>query len=171
MQFATINRRSILSKLNKTKPSSPGMDSISPLELQLLVAWCPHISEHLASLLNLVERTGRWPDQLPKGAVIFIPKSQEANPAPTDFRPLTILSSIYRLWAATRHDQLCQAWLPKWQSSSAYGLKQSNAADALAFQTCLQTQLDMQAGNFTSGISLTCKNVSIPYLSTWLFKS
>ena len=140
-------------KMHKIRPSSPGMDSIAPFELHLLAAWCPDICNMLAKLLNTIEQSGVWPSALPKGAVSFIPKTASENPSPKDYRPLTILSSIYRLWASTRHDQLCEHWLPHWKSTQAYGLKQSNAADALAFDTCLQMQLDIQEGYLTSGVS------------------
>ena len=148
-----ISGTQLAKTLHKTRPTSPGMDSIAPYELQLLSRWCPDIMDILASLLDLVERTGKWPEDLPKGAVTFIPKNICESPSPTDYRPLTILSSIYRLWAAARHDQLCDVWLPKWRSTQAYGLKQSNAADALAFETCLQIQTDIQNGHIISGIS------------------
>jgi hypothetical protein len=51
------------------------MDSIAPYDLQLISRWCPEICDMLAVLLNLIEKTGQWPDDLPKGAVTFIPKS------------------------------------------------------------------------------------------------
>jgi hypothetical protein len=97
------------------KPSSPGMDSIAPQEIQLVAAWCPEILTILARLCNAIESTGRWPQDLSKGAVCFLPKISGDNLSPTDYRPLTNLSSIYRLWAATGQDQLCEQWLPHWQ--------------------------------------------------------
>ena len=152
-ELPALTGRQIAETLEKTRPTSPGMDSIAPYELQLLVRWCPDFCEMIAAILNLVESTGEWPDALSKGAVCFIPKVASDNPLPTDFRPLTILSSIYRLWASARHDQLCVKWLPKWKSSKTFGLKDSHAADALAFQTCLQTQINIHNKLYTSGLS------------------
>jgi exonuclease III len=148
-----ITGEQLRKKLSNTRPSAPGMDFISPHELCLLSQWCPAFFDELAILFNCIEKSGVWPADLPKGAVSFIPKDQSECPAPSNYRPLTILSSIYRLWAATRHDQLCQIWLPKWKSNQAYGLKQTNAADSLAFDTCLQIALDMQNNYLTSGLS------------------
>jgi hypothetical protein len=53
-------------QIGKTRPSSPGMDSISPYELQLIARWCPDLFDHLALLLNLIENSGKWPEQIPK---------------------------------------------------------------------------------------------------------
>eukprot|EP00435_Cladocopium_sp_Y103_P070750 s129_g36.t1 len=55
----------------------------------------------------MVEEKGVWPDNLAKGVVAFIPKDAEkVAPQPDEFRPITILSSVYRLWAEARHLQL-----------------------------------------------------------------
>lgn len=143
----------IAETLKKTRPTCPGMDSIAPYELQLLVRWCPDFCEMIAVILNLIESSGKWPDALSKGAVCFIPEVTCDNPLPTDFRPLTILSSIYRLWASTRHDQFCVKWLPNWKSSKTFGLKGSCAAGALAFRTRLQTQINIHNKFYTSGVS------------------
>ena len=89
----------------------------------------------------------------------FIPKTNDDCPAPTDYRPLTILSAIYRLCAATRHDQLCTVWLPKWKSQNSYGLKQTKAADALAYDTCFQISLDIQQGHLAGGVSYDMKKM------------
>jgi hypothetical protein len=129
------------------------MDSIAPQEIQLVAAWCPEILTIIANLCNAIESTGQWPHVLTKGAVCFLPKISGDNLSPTDYRPLTILSSIYRLWAATRQDQLCEQWLPHWQHQNAYGLKQASAADALAYHTCLDFAQSMQQGQYAGGLS------------------
>jgi hypothetical protein len=65
----------IAETLKKTRPTSPGMDSIAPYELQLLVRWCPDFCEMIAVILNLIESSGKWPDALFKGAVyVSFPK-------------------------------------------------------------------------------------------------
>ena len=106
------------------------MDHIAPLELKYLSEWAPDLFVHIAVLFNHVESTGCWPTLLPMGAVWFLPKTNDASPNAQDFRPLTILSAIYRLYATIRHNDLCDEWMPKWKASCAYGLKQSHAADA-----------------------------------------
>lgn len=68
--------------------SSPGLDHIATLELQIAVSWSPELITNLCSLLRLVERQGVWPDNLTKGAVAFIPKDPEqVAPQPDEFRP------------------------------------------------------------------------------------
>ena len=112
----------------------------------------------------MIERTGKWPTDLSKGSVTFIPKTNEDCPNPTDYRPLTILSAVYRTWAAIRHNQLCKNWLPRRKATQAYGLKQAKAADALVFDVCMQVSTDTQNGLLTSGISYDMKKCfdSIP---------
>ena len=60
----------------------------------------------------------------------------------------TILSALYRLWASVRHNQLREFWLPAWKPDCAYGLKQSLAADALAFHTCMDISIHAQDNFF-----------------------
>ncbi len=169
MRRANINLQNITaSDVSKAvaavRPSAAGMDRLLPCELKVICLWCPEIITHMADLYNIIESTGHWPQELTKGAVSFLPKSNETCPSADNFRPLTILSSLYRLWAKFRHDQLCDSWLPLWKSRFAYGLKDSHAADALAFETCLEISETMQQGYFTAGISYDMKKCfdSIP---------
>ena len=54
--------------------------------------------------------------------------------------------------------------MPKWKSTCAYGLKQSNAVDALAFHTCLEMVEYSKESFLTAGISYDMKKCfdSIP---------
>ena len=159
-----LTGQDICELLKNTRPSSPGLDSIAPYDLKILAHWCPALFDMLAEILNLIERTGKWPTDLPKGSVTFIPKTNDECPNATDYRPLTILSAVYRTWAAIRHNHLCKNWLPRWKATQAYGLKQAKAADALAFDVCMQVSTDTQNGLLTSGISYDMKKCfdSIP---------
>ena len=159
-----IHAQQIIATLKKIRPSSPGMDHIAPLDLQILAEWAPDLFSHFAELYNCIESTGKWPTLLPMGAVSFLPKTDDPSPSAQDFRPLTILSAVYRLYATIRHNDLCAHWLPKWKSTSVYGLKQSNAADALAFQTCLEMMEYSKENYLTAGISYDMKKCfdSIP---------
>ena len=136
-KLPTIQPDSIWATLRRIRPSAAGLDHFLPQELKIVAFWYPDMVKHLAAIYNLIEATGRWPSSLSKGMVAFLPKSTAPDPQATDFRPLTILSGVYRLWASIRHDNLCEQWLPHWKSEQAFGLKQAQAADALAYQTCL----------------------------------
>ena len=66
---------------------------------------------------------------------------------------MTILSAVYRLWAAIRHDQLAQHWQPLWAPHGAYGLKGRPAADSLVFDTCAFLAQATHSGLVVGGLS------------------
>ena len=144
----------LCAKLRITKVTSPGMDRWGIDDLKLLATWSPVLFEQLARLLHTVEERGCWPEPLVQGAVCCVPKDVDrAVPTAMQHRHSTILSSVYRLWAAVRHDQLAVSWQPKWIHRGAYGLKGRPAADALVFDTCAYLAGASQANQFVAGIS------------------
>ena len=141
-------------KLGATKNSAPGMDKWGIQELKLLAAWAPNLFDSLARLLTAVELHGVWPEVPVHGSVCFIPKNlNDAVPTAMQHRPITVLSAIYRLWSAVRHDQLSRVWLFHWAPSGAYGLKGRPAADSLVFDTCAYLAGASQDGPYVGGIS------------------
>jgi len=156
----------IQAMLNNTKPSSPGLDQITISEIQAVCAWCPIMLSHLVSLYQLIENRQKWPQNLVKGAVALIPKdSDKKDPLPSDYRPITILSTVYRLWSAIRHQQLASVWSPHWKHPQSYGGKFSQAADQLAFDTCRQIEEAFANNHAVAGISYDLAKCfdSVPY--------
>ena len=82
---------------NMRAGSSCGVDGWRVVELQRLPA---PLLARLAVFFNMVEATGAWPQALQKALVSFIPKP-EGHTA-KDMRPITVMSAVYRLWAAAR---------------------------------------------------------------------
>ena len=152
--------------INNMSPSAPGLDHITAVELQLAANWSPTILESLATLYQTIEKSQKWPKVLTKGGVVFTPKDAD-NPFPTphEFRPITILSCIYRVWAATRHSQMAQHWFPLWQHPNSFGSKGSPSADQLAYQTCVQLEDAQRSGHCVAGISFDLHKCSdtIPF--------
>ena len=70
-------------------------------------------------------------------------RSQKASSYRDPAWPLTL---------AARHDQLCAGCPNKWKSTKTYGLEQAKAADALAFDACLQIRIRYSEGILNSGI-------------------
>ena len=64
----------------------------------------------LADFLNLVEKEGRWPEQLTIAKAAFLHKDDPTNAGPLDVRPLLILPTIYRRWAGLRLHN-CSDWV------------------------------------------------------------
>ena len=72
---------------------------IKQWSVALLTRLPPPFWDALAELLRMVERTGTWPQPVVEGFTSLVPKGEgEGNPM--KLRPLTILSQIYRIWAA-----------------------------------------------------------------------
>ena len=148
------------------RASAPGLDHIAATELQIAVSWSPDLLSHLTSLLRLVETIHAWPDNLTKGVVVFIPKdSDKVAPQPDDFRPITILSRVYRLWASSRHLQLAESWYPNWAHSKSFGGKYSRSADQLAYETCMQLADASQSNTLIAGLSFDLRKCfdTVPY--------
>ena len=137
LDLPSITSEQLLAKVSRTKPSASGMDHWNSTELRSLFLWAQGAAAPLAQLLNLIERTGRWPSPCLQGRVVFIPKEVDSGFAEAlNHRPITILSCTYRLWSGIRHDALSTFWLPKWVSGQVFGLKGHGSADELAFLTC-----------------------------------
>lgn len=78
----------------------------------------------IVDLFNCIEISQKWPQVLTKGVISFIPKDPNSpQPNPDEFRPITILNTTYRLWAAARHSQLVAKWFPLWKHPNAFGGK------------------------------------------------
>jgi len=56
------------------------------------------VLSRVADLLTLVEKDGRWPEELIHAYVTMIPKASGGS-RPQDQRPITVLDVLYRLWA------------------------------------------------------------------------
>ena len=110
--------------------------------------------ESLCKLFQCIEQNAKWPSPMTKGAVTFIPKEHEDEfLTPDKYRPITILSSIYRLWSAVRHDQLASLWFPYWRHPQCFGSKGCQSADQLAYQTCQQLQQAQRDQLSAAGVS------------------
>ena len=149
-----ITADDILRTLNKTKPSAAGLDHFLPGELKILAKWAPSLMVKLAQLFAVIESTSKWPKVLVKGSVSFIPKTDDVENLSADqYRPITILSAIYRLWSSIRHDQLVESWYARWHHPQAFGGKDSRPADVLAFEVSLQLAEALQSQKFVGGVS------------------
>ena len=154
VDLPTLDGEMLRRKIKDTKVSSPGMDKWGIEELKAIAAWAPSLFDWLARLLRVVEDKGTWPDPLTHGAVCFVPKELDGEiPTAMQHCPITILSSVYRLWAAIRHDQLAQHWQPLWAPHGAYGLNGRPAADSLVFDTCAFLAQATHRGLMVGGLS------------------
>eukprot|EP00435_Cladocopium_sp_Y103_P073392 s153_g43.t1 len=98
LQWDKINRRYAHSA------AAAGPDSFGHLDLQRMPL--PYRTG-LVSLLNAIEAGTPWPRQLLQGFGICVPKHDQAR-AIEEFRPIIILSQIYRSWGALRSRAILQ---------------------------------------------------------------
>ena len=105
-----LHEADMMTTILEAKPTSAGMDGIMPVELRNLAQWCPSHIGALTTLLRKVEDCGKWPGVATCGAVAFVAKDPaQVNPQAGDFRPITILASVYRAWASCRQKQQAQS--------------------------------------------------------------
>ena len=103
MQLEPISREEFR-QIAKSKPTAAavGLDGVACKDIQFMP------DRHLDALLSIVnhaECTGQWPYQLLQGAVHSLQKT--ANAASVgEYRPITVLSAVYRCWGTLRGRQL-----------------------------------------------------------------
>ena len=90
-QWDQINKR-------YSSHAAPGPDGFDHLDLLRMPV--PY-KEGIVSLLNAIEGGADWPSQLLQGFGICVPKHSQAQTV-AEFRPIIILSQIYRSWGALR---------------------------------------------------------------------
>lgn len=101
--------------------------------------------EGLVSLLNAIENGSQWPRQLLQGFGICIPKHNLASEI-SEFRPIVVLSQVYRSWSAIRARALL-SHLSHFAPSGVKGfLPQRETGDIwhhiqMLVEVCLQQQL------------------------------
>ena len=67
--------------------------------------------------LNEIERQGVWPESLERALVSLISKGEGDEPA--DLRPISVMSTIYRLWAAIRLQDV-MVWPETWTPTPSW---------------------------------------------------
>ena len=76
---------------------APGSDGWRYSELK---AWPLQLIQQLCHVCHLIERTGKWPLALSTSLVTLLPKGASGHL--DDYRPIVLLSAIYRLWVGLR---------------------------------------------------------------------
>ena len=94
--FTEWSGRRVLEVLKEMKESAaPGHRGIPLAVWKALPEAC---YEWIARLLQLVEEGHQWPEECLKAYVAILPKG-EAVKGPNDYRPITVMDVVYRVWA------------------------------------------------------------------------
>lgn len=120
--------------------SAAGLDQWQPGELRALMEWSTDCAETLTCIFNSIEEDGRWPKTMYKASTSLIPKP---TGKPRDYRPITVLSAVYRLWAKARFSDLL-VWQEGWAPETMFGCRKGKGPEGLA----LCVALDMEAGAY-----------------------
>lgn len=78
-----------------------------------------HLKLQLLELIDHIEQTGVWPDQLVHGGVFSLEKKLGASQV-HEFRPITVLPTVYRVWSTIGSRELI-AFLSTFVPSQLYG--------------------------------------------------
>ena len=81
---------------SKHRKTSSGLDGVSLLDLRCMPATA---LQAFCDIFTQAEHTGRWPAQLVEGKVVSLAKVSSPS-GPSDFRPITIFSILYRCWSS-----------------------------------------------------------------------
>ena len=106
---ATVTAQDVALAIKGLNPhKARGMDGWSNTELKMLH---PHEVDMLAHFFNCILQHQRWPTSLSTAWVALLAKIPQPL-QPKDGRPITILPTLYRLWAKIMSRKVFQAMLP-----------------------------------------------------------
>lgn len=124
---------------------APGADGRVAAEMK---DWAPYLYELVAGLFNVVERAGRWPQALRRSLVAMLAK--RGTGAKDDFRPITLLSVLYRAWARG-HSEAMRSWL---RANGVARQQDLAGADVQAYETAMQLAWSRRTGETMSGVAI-----------------
>ena len=107
--------------------------------------------KRMAVFLNAVEAAGQWPVGLERAIVSLIPKEEEVSSA--EFRPISVMSVIYRLWAAVRLQDV-MAWQEAWIHHSQHGARKLHGTADVFWPLALRVEHALLTGKPLYGLSL-----------------
>ena len=126
------------------KRKKPGLDHWTVGELRLLPN---ELHGWIADLFEEVEESGRWPQDLAEAEGLLLPKPGGEG-GPLDRRPIWLLSTLYRLWAAGRA-RLFARWRLSWAGEDV-----QRGAEELAWDLALELEAAEALGETLAGAAL-----------------
>ena len=171
VELAPLSGEMLRTECLSTAPTSPGLDLWLHSDLKLLAIYAPWVFDSLCSLLQVVESSGNWPCALIAGFTSLIPKDGVSADQPGDLRPLTVCSTIYRLWARIRARQLGTQWQELWAHSELWGGRIGRGAEPLFTAVCLDLELcpdDHQVAGLSFDLSKAFDRIPRNFLSKLL---
>ena len=106
---------------------------------------CLMLQQQLLNIIHRVELEGRWPDQATHGAVHSLQKTEQAATV-GQYRPITILSCVYRTWATIRGRELLNH-LGKFAPELLFGSVRGRSSTDMWYQMQLAVERTLLDGD------------------------
>ena len=131
----------------KRKRSAKGLDGVSLDDIRALPL---EALEQLCGICATAELEGTWPKQALAGKVSSIAKTQHPTGA-ADFRPITVLSHLYRMWGS-HHCQRLLSDLDHALPTHLYGNRKGCSAIMVWSALCWQIETAQADGDTLCGV-------------------
>eukprot|EP00438_Fugacium_kawagutii_P026388 Skav226555 [mRNA] locus=scaffold1427:6548:9886:+ [translate_table: standard] len=139
---------------SKKGHSAIGPDGISKADLQHMPQ---SLQEQLLSVINDIDQDKlRWPQAILQGHISSVEKTSLSS-APGDYRPITVLSMLYRCWSSLRARQLL-SWVDHWADAGITGNRPGFSSKSVWWHVASQIEAAYHDGEELSGaITDICK--------------
>ena len=129
-QYKNVSEQDIQKIIKDLKPkTSYGRDRLSNTLLKLI---SPEITPVLTLIINQTLNTGIFPESLKIAKVLPVHK-KDANDVFTNYRPISVLSSVSKVFERVIHDQLCQYFIDNnLFFHSQYGFRSKHSTELAA---------------------------------------
>jgi hypothetical protein len=130
--FQNVNETMVIKIIDKLKPkTSCGKDKISNKLLKLIKC---NIAPVLTLIINQSINTGKFPDHLKIAKVLPVHK-KDSNNIFSNYRPISILSSVSKVFERVIHDQLYEYFATNdLFYHSQYGFRQKHSTELAALE-------------------------------------
>ncbi|CAE7244768.1 unnamed protein product [Symbiodinium sp. CCMP2592] len=132
----------------KSTRSATGLDGVSRQDLLLMP---PELTIELIRLCEHAEQHGVWPRQMLQGVVTALEKVPSASLV-TQFRPISVLSMVYRVWGSIRARQ-CLRHLSQFVPPGLLGNVPGRSASNAWYSIQLAVERSFREGLPLSGFS------------------
>ena len=149
LQMPPIQPAEWIQAVKRKKPrSATGPDGIARKDL---LAMKPSMVAKLVDHINMIDQgILPWHPSTLTGLIALVEKRPDAS-TPQDFRPICVLSFLYRTWTSIRAKQ-CLAWLDKIASPGQHGNRPGTSARHVWWRIAQQLELYQLDGVECSGI-------------------
>eukprot|EP00435_Cladocopium_sp_Y103_P002837 s5740_g1.t1 len=148
MPLPAISADQWIQEVRKKKPTSAtGPDGVSRLDL---LSMPPALTQRLVDLVNQIDQgQASWPTPTMVGHITSVVKHEHAC-GPQDFRPITVLSLVYRVWSSIRAKQ-CLLFLDRHAPEGVKGHRPGHATTTIWWQVSQQIEAAALFGQSYSG--------------------